>query len=309
MVTQVVIGQEGSASLNSSDLTSSRGDMGVMGIEVTNSGNKSMRYDPNSGQVTSSGVSSYVPEETQFISAQGNYTSQFDINGQVVLPDGLQTSAKVAMKMGLVDSNGNIPSSQSAPSGQQVQQGDQQEPAPATSDAHENFAMTQSENSVIDDALPESLSGSQVSAIANQGIDGAVTGDYSKVINSLVQSSGIDPKEAEQRVQQAHDAYSKAGERYLTDVVGMDQSDVPEFYSWAQKNAPQQLKGAINQMINQNKFNELGKIVGKWADANPYSAQDLSDAGYKVTRGISGEEVVDIPGFGQIAVKNTGRYR
>jgi hypothetical protein len=309
MVTQVVIGQEGTASLDSSDLTSKRGDMGMMGIEVTHSGSKSMRYDPNSGQVTSSGVSSYVPEETQFISAQGNYTSQFDINGQVVLPNGMQTSAKVAMKMGLVDGNGNIPSSSSPVGTQQGDEATQQEPAPATTDTHESFAMSDTENQVINDALPESLSGSQVSAIANQGIDGAVTGDYSKVINSLVQTSGIDPKEAEQRVQQAYDAYSKAGERYLTDVVGMDSSDVPEFYSWAQKNAPQQLKGAINQMINQNKFNELGKIVGKWADANPYSAQDLSDAGYKVTRGIRGEEVVDIPGFGQIAVKNTGRYR
>jgi hypothetical protein len=309
MVTQVVIGQEGQSSLDSSDLISKRGDMGMMGIEVTHSGSKSMRYDPNSGQLTSSGVSSYVPEETQFISAQGNYTSQFDINGQVVLPNGMQTSAKVAMKMGLVDSNGNIPSSSSPVGTQQADQGAQQESEAPAGDVHEAFAMTGSENSTIDDAIPESLSGSQVTAIANQGIDGAVTGDYSKVINSLVQSSGIAPAEAEQRVQQAYDAYSKAGERYLTDVVGMDSADVPEFYSWAQKNAPQQLKGAINQMVNQNKFVELGKLTGKWADANPYSAQDLSDAGYKVTRGISGEEVVDIPGFGQIAVKNTGRYR
>jgi len=222
----------------------------------------------------------------------------------------MQTSSKVAMKMGLIDGNGNIPSSSSpagVPQGDQEAQQENQE-AP-TGNVHEAFAMTGSENSTIDDAIPESLSGSQVTAIANQGIDGAVTGDYSKVINSLVQSSGIAPQEAEQRVQQAYDAYSKAGERYLTDVVGMDQSDVPEFYSWCQKNAPQQLKGAINQMVNQNKFVELGKLTGKWADANPYSAQDLSDAGYKVTRGISGEDVVDIPGFGQVAVKNTGRYR
>jgi hypothetical protein len=303
MVTQVVIGQEGQANLNSSDL-GQVDDFGQHSIEVTHSGSKSHRYNPDTNEVSTSGVSSYQAEETRFRNAQGNYSTTFDPEGSVELPGGIVTSAKVALRSGLVDATGN-PTASNAP--QQQQPGQEQQPE--STNPHESFAMGERENAVVNDAIPENLSGTQVQVVSNQAIEGAVTGDFSKVVNSLVQNSGIDPAQASARVAQAYQAYADAGNRYLSDVVGMkDSDDRAAFYEWAQQQAPQALKGAIHHMVTQNNFRELGRLVGKWAEATPPSAEALQRAGYQVGKSSDGTETVSIPGFGTVAIRNAGKY-
>jgi hypothetical protein len=304
MVQSIVVGQDEGATLNSSDLSSTTDNFGQHNIAVTNSGNKGYRYDPNTNEVTEAGVSTYQSQPTQFINAQGNYSATFDPNGSVVLEGGITTSAKVAMKMGMINEEGNL----TAQAPQQVQQQQVEQPQ-QNFNTHDSFAMSANENAIVDDALPSNLSGSQVQTVLNQSTEAAVTGDFSKVVNSLVQNSGIDPKEAAERVNQAYSAYAKAGERYLSDVVGLkDATDRQNFYSWAQESAPQALRGAINTMISRNQFQELGKLVGQWLDATPPTVEALEKAGYQIGKASDGEPTVYISGFGQVAIKNAGRY-
>jgi hypothetical protein len=303
MVTSIVVGNEQATDLNSSNL-SQVDDFGQHNIEITHSGSKSYKYDPNTNQVSSGGVASYQSQPTQFINAQGNYSATFDPDGSVVLDGGITTSAKVAMKMGMITEEGQLTASQQNQS-QQIEQPQQQQ----ISNTHESFAMSANENAVIDDALPANLSGSQVQTVLNQSTEAAVTGDFSKVVNSLVQSSGISPTEAADRVNQAYATYAKAGERYLSDVVGLkDATDRQNFYSWAQESAPQALRGAINTMISRNQFQELGKLVGQWMDSTPPTVEALEKAGYQIGKASDGEPTVYISGFGQVAIKNAGRY-
>jgi stage V sporulation protein SpoVS len=303
MVQTVVVNHPDATSLNSSDL-GQVDNFGQNSITVTHAGNKSYKYDPETNQVTKGGVSSYQPEETSFISASGNYSATFDPNGSVVLPGGITTSAKVAMKMGMISEQGQ-PTAQASPQ-QAPQQGEQQ---PQSTDAHESFAMSSGENQIVDDALPANLVGSQVQVVMNQSTEAAVTGNFDKVVSTLVQSAGISPSEAADRVNQAYSAYAKAGERYLENVVGLkDADDRANFYSWAQESAPQALRGAVAAMIQNNRFQELGKLVGQWADSVPPTIEALQKAGYKTGKSSDGTETVFVPGFGEVAVSRSMKY-
>lgn len=302
MVQTVVVNHPEATSLNSSDLGSQNDNFGQNSISVTNSGNKSYRYDPETNQVSRGGVSSYESEVTRFVNAQGNYSQTFDPEGSVELPGGIVTSAKVALRSGLIDAQGN-PAVSNAPQ----QQGQEQQPEAAS--AHESFAMGEQENQIVNDALPENLSGSQVQVISNQAIEATVTGDFSRVVNSLVQGAGLDPAQATERVNQAFEAYSKASHRYLSDVVGIkDEGDREDFFSWAQTNAKQDLKDAVQSIVGRNQFKPLGKMVRTWMDHTPPSTEALKEAGYKVGKASDGTDTVFISGFGEVSVKNSGKY-
>ena len=274
-------------------------------IRVTNSGNKTFMVNGSDGDSSASGIGLHNTGEGVVIRSSGGIPKSFISKGDdLVTYKGVPTTAQVLESIGVLSLNaqGRYDFNEEAPA--QIQE------APTLSnDPHENFAMSNQENAEINSLIPELVQGASLTAIANRGIEAAVSGDFSSVISSFSKSSGQTPDEARATVGKAIESYTNASNRYLEGTVGMTKSDIPEFYSWAQQHAPSELKGAISKMVNANSFKDLGKLVGNWAASNPPSTEALENAGYKMGKATNGDPTVFIKGFGEISVKSAARAK
>lgn len=274
-------------------------------IRVTNSENQAFIINGASGDASSTGIGKHNAGDGVAIRSAGGNPKNFISKGDdLVTFKGIPTTASVLESMGVLSLNsmGRYDFNEEAPAPAQ------EAPAPSN-DIHENFAMSDQENAEINSLIPESVQGADLTAIANRGIEAAVSGDFSSVISSLSKSSGQNPEEARETVGKAIESYTKASNRYLEGTVGMAKEEIPEFYSWAQQHAPNELKGAISKMVNANSFRDLGKLVGNWAQQTPPSTQALEKAGYKMGKASNGDPTVHIAGFGEISVKSAARAK
>jgi hypothetical protein len=275
-------------------------------IRVTNSENKAFMVNGADGNASSTGVGTHNAGENVVVRSSGGTPKSFISKGDdLVTYKGIPTTAQVLEQMGVLslNSQGRYDFNEEAPAPPP-----QETPAPSN-DPHESFAMSDQENAEINSLIPESVQGASLTAIANRGIEAAVSGDFSSVISSFSKSSGQTPDEARVTVGKAIESYTNASNRYLEGTVGMQKADIPAFYSWAQQNAPSELRGAISKMVNANSFRDLGKLVGTWAAANPPSTEALQNAGYKMGKATNGDPTVFISGFGEISVKSAARAK
>lgn len=276
-------------------------------IRVTHNGNRSYSFNGNTGQESNSGTTKHNAGEGVSIRSAGGSPKAFISSPEdVVEYQGMPVQAKVLEKMGVISLNsmGRYDFNEQAT----TPQSESKENSVDT-DPHSTFAMTEAENQSINDLIPESVPQASLSAITSHGIQGAISGDLSSVIDSFSKSSGQSPEDAQATVTKVFESYSKASERYLAGTVGMAKADIPEFYSWAQTHAPSDLKAAVTQIVHNNSFKGLGKMVGAWAQANPPSEEVLKSAGYKTGKSNDGELTVHIPNFGEMSVKAAARSK
>lgn len=304
-----VVGAGSGASLESNlaQPMDSRGnaDQG-MSISINTSGNQSHSFDGNTNQTTRSEVTSINANEGANVTSSSGTPKSFISRGDdLVNYKGIPTQAKVLETMGVLSMNTQGRYEFNAEASPEAPKESQSEP----SDAHTSFAMTESENAEINNLIPTDLPPNSLSAITSHGIASVISGDYSSVINSLSKSSGQSPEQASATIGKVMEQYSKGAERYLEGTVGMNKADIPQFYEWAKQNAPNDLRGAVNKMVNQNQFRDLGKLVGRWAQVTPPSEEWLEKSGYKLGKSASGERTIHIEGFGEMTVRSAARSR
>ncbi len=209
---------------------------------------------------------------------------------------GLQTQASVLEGMGVVALNPATGRYEFTEASTQVNQTDQA--APASSDPHETFAMSEAENGIINDLLPQGVNASQLSAATSQSIQGAISGDMSAAARTLAQHSGQSPAEATETISKIAEQYTKASTKYLTEVVKLPADHIESFYDYIRTEHPADTKAAISAMINTNNFKAMGKLVSKYARAFPPSAEQLNQAGIKTVKtGTNKVETIKVGGI------------
>ncbi len=262
-------------------------------------------YNGNTGIETNSEFATHqAAEGAQIFSAKGSPKAFIDSPADLVNYQGMPVQAVTLEKMGILKLN---------PQGrydfvEQASTPEQQEQQQATTDHHDSFSISESENNEINAMIPEGIDHGALEAITSRGIDSLITGDLTHTITALSQSSGKTPAEAAQSVGKVVETFTNASNRYLENTVGMNQADIEPFYEWAKTHASGDLKAAVSKMISTNNFRDMGKLVGSWAAANPPSEQALKTAGYKTGKATDGSLTVFIQG-NQMSVKAAARAK
>ena len=262
-------------------------------------------YDGNTGIETNSEFGTHQASEgAQIFSAKGSPKSFIDSPNDLVTFQGMPVQAKTLETMGVLKLNGQgrYDFVDQAPTPEQ------QEQQQATTDHHDSFSMSESENNEINAMIPKGIDHGALQAITSRGIDSMITGDLTHTITALSQTSGKTPAEAAQSVGKVVETFTNASNRYLENTVGMNQADIPEFYDWAKTHASGDLKAAVSKMISTNNFRDMGKLVGSWAAANPPSEQALKAAGYRTGKSTDGSLTVFIKG-NEMSVKAAARAK
>jgi len=246
-------------------------------ITVNESAKGAVRYSAESGQSIQTDIQRVTTGEgTTVRSASGQPRAFASKPDDVMSYKGFQTQASILEGMGVVNLNAqgryefNDSTDQANPA--------QAEQAP--SDLHDSFAMSDADNAVVNSLIPEGVAQSQLQAVSSH----AIAGNLEAAAKSLSQSSGQTPSEATETVNAIAAQYTKASTKYLTDVVKLPAGHVQPFYDYISTQHPAETKAAINAMINSNNFKALGKLVSKYANANPPSAEQLNDFGVKTSK-------------------------
>ena len=271
--TSYTVGSDTNQTFNSASTEAPRQSTGTT-ITVNDSFNGTTRVDPNTGITQESVVSVIAGEGATVRSATGIPRAFASKPDDIMEHGGLQTSAKVLESLGIVslDANGRY---------QFNEQAKQIEQAPAASNPHDTWAMTEADNQAVNALIPQGVEANQIQAVSAH----AIAGNLDAAARSLAQSSGQSPEQALESVNAVAAKYTQAATKYLGEVVKLPSDHIQPFYDWVQVKHPAETKSAISAMVNQNNFKALGKLVGKYAQAFPPSVAQLNQAGIK-TRSV-----------------------
>jgi hypothetical protein len=305
--TSYSVGSESNQSLESglSQPTNTVTNSETTSISSKVSGNTTQRYNGNTGEESSTGQGFHqAAQGAEVFSAKGTPKSFIDSPSDLLNYQGMSVQAQTLENMGILKQN----SMGRYDFVEQAATPEQQEQEQVTADLHDSFQMSEQENNEINTLIPEGIEHGQMQAITNRAMEAAVSGDLSKTITALSQSSGQSPAEATATVNKVVETFTRASNRYLEQTVGMTKSDIPEFYEWAKVHAPSDLKAAINNVVSTNNFKSMGQLVGQWSMANPPSEHTLNAAGYKTGKASDGSITIFIKGK-EISVAAAARAR
>ena len=163
-----------------------------------------------------------------------------------------------------------------------------QEGATAPSDAAQ---MPQEIATAVDDALA-SFDDSTLDSGLSLGIS-SVTGetDFSAVVRTVSQRSGMDPAEVQQRLEFTQSAYQAMADHYIT-KNGIDKADLQDFYEFA-KGKRGELRGTLEKMMWGQDLSGFKGLISKFQSAHAPNLQALKDAGFP-TRTLGEEPEVRI---------------
>jgi len=267
-------------------------------IKVNEDFKGTTRVDPNTG-VTQEGVASVIAGQGATVrSASGQPRAFASRADDVMEHGGLQTSAKVLESLGIVTLNaqGRYEFTEAS-----KQENSPQE-APASTDPHETFHMSEDQNQEINNLIPQGVEPSQIHAVSAH----AIAGNLEAAAKSLAQSSGQTPAQATDTVNAVAAKYTQAATKYLGDVVKLPSDHIQPFYDYIQAKHPSETKSAISAMVNQNNFKALGKLVGKYAQAFPPSAAQLNEVGIKTRSADKTTDTIKIRGM-EMSIKAARR--
>ena len=163
-----------------------------------------------------------------------------------------------------------------------------QDNATAPSDA---AVMPSEIATAVDDALAQFDNSTLDSGLA-LGI-ASVTGetDFSSVVRTVAQRSGMDPAEVKQRLEFTQSAYQAMADHYIT-KNGIDKADLENFYEFAKGNRGE-LRGTLEKMMWGQDLSGFKGMISKYQSAHAPSLQALKDAGFP-TRTLGEEPEVRI---------------
>lgn len=266
-----------------------------------------LSLDPATGQVTAQqNQSTNTADNTIITSESGSARAVATLPTDLIQFKGMTIRVDQMEKMGLMQktASGNyemVPESDKAAPAQQEQAA---EPA----DVHDAFELNNAEADSSNQFIPASLSDNPavMNSITTRAMDAAITGDFKSTIAAFSQSTGQSPTEAAASIDGATKGFQQAADRYMSSVIKMPSEDLPAFYEYCRTQQPQELRSAIDQIVNRNSFRSLGKMVNGFAKANPPSPAALTKAGYQVTMGSDGQALITIQGK-QISVISAAR--
>ena len=280
MVASYTVGSENNQSLQSaiSEPMDQRGNESHGNTITTNESAKgTVRYSAETGQAAQNDIQRATAGEGNTVrSATGQPRAFASKPDDVMTYKGFQTQASILESMGVVTlgANGRYEFNEGAdPLANSTQ-------APTSTDPHESFHMDESANAEVNALIPEGVAPNQLQAATSH----AIAGNLEAAAKSLAASSGQTPSQAAETVNAIAAQYTKASTKYLTDVVKLPADHVQPFYDYIRTQHPADTKAAINAMINSNNFKAMGKLVSKYANANPPSAEQLNDFGVKTSK-------------------------
>jgi hypothetical protein len=168
-------------------------------------------------------------------------------------------------------------------------------PLPQAADSVLDFGLSTEELAGVDESLSglddyalASVSASAIGALAS-------TGDLSKTVARYAEATGLDPSIAEAKVLEAAQPFYTAGGKYLSQVVGLPESDHAPFLEYCQQNEPAALREAFESITKTNNYRSLGKLVRGFMNNTVPSLEALDNHGIP-HREVNGRTQVQLNG-------------
>lgn len=269
-------------------------------ITVNESFKGTTKYSGETGDISQTEFQKAVAREGNTVRSASGQPRAFAVKPDDVMTyQGLQTQASVLEGMGVVALNANTGRYEFVEGMAPEAETSRQE---APKDAHESFSMSEADNAEVNSLIPEGVAPSQLQSATSH----AISGNLEAAAKSLAASSGQSPSEASETVSKIAEQYTKASTRYLTDVVKLPADHIQPFYDYIRTQYPADTKAAISAMINNNNFKAMGKLVGKYAQAFPPSAEQLNQAGIKTSNTDRKTDTIRVNGI-QMSIASARR--
>ncbi|HJV74068.1 MAG TPA: hypothetical protein VJ654_07605 [Noviherbaspirillum sp.] len=117
--------------------------------------------------------------------------------------------------------------------------------------------------------------------------------DFESVVMNVARKSGMEPKDAEQRIQFTMDAYQAQTDKYVS-KNGIAPEDLQDFYAYCRENG-KELKAVLQQQMYQRDMSAWKGLISKYQKNTAPSLKVLQENGFE-TRTLGNEAEVRING-------------